>query len=769
MSSAAQLVACLRLVARQRDGTRVAPSSPVPTSPNAPPLERRTRSATEPVAPRQLLGLRTYTNGVIAVGAALLVPSILGLRTVDPWMFFALVTLAVTTSLFKLDLRLADGNATMTLGYAVGFLGLFTLGANATALAVGAGVWTQCTYASGLTAVMDLRRRLFSVACGLITVQVAGLAYVEAGGQSGGAKSLLGAAALAAAALIYFFVNSVIIAGAIALSTRQGLGTVWQRNFLMSWPSYFVSAIVVGFGVGLVSQTGFIAGLLLLAPLVLTFLAYRTYLWRLADNQEQLQRAKDRNGIDGLTGLPNRVHFVSCLDRALAEQRGDSTRKLALLFADLDGFKQINDGMGHHVGDQLLQALARRLDESLRATDLVARPGVLGGHVESTVARLGGDEFVVLLDRLSNADDAQRIGERLRQSLARPFHIDGRKVHVTVSVGLTFGSPASGSADEMLREADAAMYRAKTLGKDRLEVFDVNVKGLVQGRVERDADLRRAVEQHDFVPYFQPIVSLATGRLVGFEALLRWRHPDHGIIEPPHFMSLMEEQGLVGEVGRRFFRDVCQQLAAWRAENAAGPSLRVHVNFSGQQFLEPELVDTLLESVNTVGLAPENMVIEVTESSAIRQFARAATVLERAKAAGFSIVLDDFGTGYSALSCLHELPISGIKLDRSFLVRERQHPAILQAMIGLADQLDLAVTAEGVETVEQCAQLQGLGCGFAQGYLFARPGSATQAVAMLRRREVWCQPSTLAAGARPSASVRPFDWLDDRRPPADVA
>ena len=701
-----------------------------------PPRQPETSPAGAPVpSPRLRPLLLGYTNVVMMAGALLVALYAPQTLHVDPASLTGLLALAIVTSFFKLDLRLSNGSATMTLGYAVGFIGLITVGPHATAVAVSAGIWTQCAYRSGLSAPMDLRRRLFSVACGVITVEAAGWIFAAMGGPGSPTVTAL-TAPLGAAALVYFLVNTGLVAGAIALSTGQNFAEVWHKNFLLSAPSYFISAAIVGLGAFLVERGSYLVALFIVVPLLLTFLAYRAYLGRIAEEQERLRISRDSEITDVLTGLRNRLHLIEQIERALANHRGSAGTQFAVLFLDLDGFKLVNDSLGHHMGDQLLKVVAKRLEDSLRFTDVVAEASELDQPVGHTLARLGGDEFVALLNDVG-IYEARSVAQRLQSILARPFDLDGRQVYLSASIGIALGPAGYRTPEELLRDADTAMYRAKTLGKARAEVFDASMRALVLSRLQLDTDLRLAVDRHEFVPYYQPVINLTTGKLCGFEALLRWQHPERGLVEPGDFISVMEENRFVVPVGRRIFGQVCRQLAAWQAEFPAAKDLTINVNFAGQQFLDPGLVDELLEMVADAGIDPGRIVLEITESTAIGTFSRAVDVLERARHAGLRIVLDDFGTGYSSLSCLHELPISGIKLHRSFLTRERQHPAILKAIIMLAGQLGLTVTAEGVETATQCKQLTRLGCHLAQGYLFARPVPAAQVGALLARSGSW--------------------------------
>ena len=402
---------------------------------------------------------------------------------------------------------------------------------------------------------------------------------------------------------------------------------------------------------------------------------------------------------------------------------------------DLDDFKLVNEGHGQSYGDQLLQAVARRLEGSLRATDDVARPGP-GQSGENTLARLGGDEFVILLPHVRDAADATLVAERVQRTLARPFVLEDREVFTSASIGIGIGFGA-GTPDDLLRDADTAMARAKSLGKGRIEIFEIEMRETALERLRLETALRLGMERDEFFPVFQPIVNLQTGRLVGFEALIRWRQPDGRIVPPSAFIPLVEENGLILPIGRKFTTAACRQLRAWRDAYPTGAPVWVNLNFASSQFAESGVLDTLLATIEAEGLRPADIVVEITESAAIGNIDRAAETLGQFRDAGLRVVLDDFGTGYSSLSCLHELPISGLKLDRSFIASERRHPAILRAVVMLAGQLGLTVTAEGIATAPQREQLRALGCGYAQGYLFARPLDAESAGALVRDRMVW--------------------------------
>ena len=464
---------------------------------------------------------------------------------------------------------------------------------------------------------------------------------------------------------------------------------------------------------------------------------------RMAGSQSDVTDGKI---VDALTGLPNRVLLLDRLDRLLTRRRPKGAGNLAVLFLDLDGFKTVNDGLGHVFGDELLRAVAGRLRHSLRAGDTVAR------HVddmsprtaapEYTVGRIGGDEFVVLLHAVRDVVQATQVANRIHRALSAPFVVGDREVFSNASIGVALDSGTYTKAEDLLRDADTAMYRAKAMGKGRSEVFDAEMREQVIERMHLDTALRLAVQRHEFVPFFQPLVDLRTGRLSGFESLIRWRRPDRGIVLPSEFVGVLQENRLIVPAGKRFFGDVCELLRGWQTLHPSVEDLRINVNFAGPQFGEVDLLDRLLEMLDNSGLSSKQLVVEITESTAISDFEHALDVLNRIRDAGFRIVLDDFGTGYSSLSCLQQLPITGIKLDRSFLARESQHPAILKAVVTLAGELGLTVVAEGIETIEQCQAVKELGCGYGQGYFFGRPVDAELTASLIASNPIW--PTTVA-------------------------
>ena len=421
---------------------------------------------------------------------------------------------------------------------------------------------------------------------------------------------------------------------------------------------------------------------------------------------------------DALTGLPNRVLFLDRLDQAIRRgQRSTPTPAAAVLFVDLDRFKLVNDSLGHQVGDELLKAVARRLESAVRPPD--------------TVARLGGDEFTVLLDGVSDVHEAALVAERVHATLKTPFEIGDRELHIDASIGIALAA-ADAAPDAVLRDADVAMYRAKAEGKGRHAVFDGRMHEQVMRRLDMESELRRAIEERRLEVAYQPIVQTATGRLAGFEALCRW--PDHhGLVEPSEFVPIAEETGLIIPLGRWILREACGQLAIWR-EFRAG--LTIGVNISHRQLVDPEFGPALEQVLDETGLDPRALRLEVKESAFSREPEAVQRVLRQAlDAHGVRSHIDDFGTGASSLRLLHGFPGDAVKIHRALVIgmgREAGAFEIVKALVDLAHNLGLQVIAEGVETAAQLEHLKLLGCEFAQGFHVSAPLRPEDATALLQ-------------------------------------
>jgi diguanylate cyclase (GGDEF)-like protein/PAS domain S-box-containing protein len=423
---------------------------------------------------------------------------------------------------------------------------------------------------------------------------------------------------------------------------------------------------------------------------------------------------------DALTGLPNRALFLERLRHAVSRARRQNAR-YAVLFLDLDRFKLVNDGLGHDAGDRLLVAIAERLRGCVRESD--------------TFARFGGDEFTLLLEDVEGVSEATRTALRVQEELSRPFLVDGQDLFTTASVGIAVGDGATSSAEDLVRDADTAMYRAKALGKARYEVFDPAMRERAITMLEMETDLRHALERGELVVHYQPIVSLGDGKLLGFEALVRWQHPKKGLLLPLEFIPLAEETGLVSPLGRWVVDEACAALRRWRALGPSTRGLAMSVNVSSRQFGAPELVDQLAEILQKHEVPPGALTLEITESVLVDHGDAAASILETIRALGVGHALDDFGTGYSSLSYLHRLPLSNLKIDRSFVERIDTDPKkarIVSAIVELAGALQLEVIAEGVESPGQLARLVDARCARGQGFHFSAAVDASAVDEMLR-------------------------------------
>src|SRR5215472_3212140 len=453
---------------------------------------------------------------------------------------------------------------------------------------------------------------------------------------------------------------------------------------------------------------------------------------RMAGSQTDIT---ERKVSDPLTGLPNRLLFTDRLGRLIKHAKRRKDILFAILFLDLDGFKMINDSLGHLIGDQLLLGVANRLEKCLRSTDTLARLG------ESfTVARLGGDEFTVLLDDLKDPNDAKTAAERLMKALAPPFVLGGKEVFTSVSIGIALSNSAYEQPEDMLRDADTAMYRAKSLGKARFEVFDADMRASVMARLQLETDLRCALEREEFRNFYQPIVSLDSGQIVGFEALLRWQHPTRGLIGPEEFILVAEETGLIRELGWWNLKEACRQMSDWRKGPNGRQDLIISVNLSAKQFLQPNLVADIRKLLHELALAPDALKLEITESAVMADPSAAVEMLRQMKSVGIRLAIDDFGTGYSSLSYLHRFPLDTLKIDRSFIRDVRNNGEgmeIAKTILPMANNLHLDVIAEGVETFEQIALLRQLHCKYAQGYYFSKPLSAENTTALLEGEPSW--------------------------------
>jgi diguanylate cyclase (GGDEF)-like protein/PAS domain S-box-containing protein len=444
----------------------------------------------------------------------------------------------------------------------------------------------------------------------------------------------------------------------------------------------------------------------------------------------------ERKLFDPLTRLPNRITFKDTLQTMIERWPQEPDRVFAVLVLDLDRFKVINDSLGHQVGDLLLKGIARRIEDCVRSHDMVAR--------------LGGDEFAVLLGGLDKPEDGERIAHGIKERISRPLMVNNTEVHTTASVGIALSSKGYTKAGDMLRDADTAMHRAKHAGRDRAETFQAKMHLETLDQFRMEVDLRRAIRNDEFVVHYQPLVNLETGRLHGFEALVRWQSPSRGFVPPMDFIPLAEEVGLIAPIDRYVLKVAAQQAREWQKKYDRLSDLSICVNVSSKQFTRDDLVPYVAAVLEECGLAPSCLKLEITESAIMESPDQAADILYNLRDMGVQLALDDFGTGYSSLGHLHQFPLDVLKIDRSFVSRlgvtspptdqrgrGRRTSEIVSTIVALAKALDMEVVAEGIETTVHLQILRAMGCRYGQGWLFSKPLTVEAAERLMDEDPVW--------------------------------
>jgi diguanylate cyclase (GGDEF)-like protein len=568
-------------------------------------------------------------------------------------------------------------------------------------------------------------------------------------------------------AMAQYFTNTGLIALGMSLKYDQAFWQMWTRNYLWSSITYFAGACAACFIASSVGMTGIYAVLVAIPMISILYFTYYKYLEDIRTTAAQAEQAERERAEaersraeqaerhveelnkhlleqerisreleesrehfrhvafhDTLTDLPNRALLVHHLQLSIDRAKLHPDHLFALLFLDLDRFKNINDSLGHVAGDQLLVSIARRLEECLRPTD--------------TVARLGGDEFAILLDGLEDYNDAIRVAERAQKELMRPLNLGGHEVYTTASIGITLSTISYDHPENILRDADTAMYHAKEKGKARYEIFDAVMHARAVARLQLENDLRRAVERFELLVHYQPIVSLENNRIAGFEALVRWPHPQQGFVSPTDFISIAEETGLILELGRQVLHASCRQMRAWQLASPDQKPLSISVNLSGKQFTQPNLIEQIKHILQETQLDPRCLKLEITESVVMENAEIAKSMLMQLRALGVKLSIDDFGTGYSSLSYLHRFPVNTLKIDRSFISNMSagdENTEIVRTITTLANNLGMDVVAEGVETEKQLAQLKEMRCEYGQGYLFSRPLTVEAATQLLQQEQ----------------------------------
>ncbi len=583
-------------------------------------------------------------------------------------------------------------------------------------------------------------------------------------------------AAAGTMALVQYFSNTGFSAIGLALKSGESIWLTWQKHYLWTSITYLAGAAVAAATVNSFEKAGFTVFIVGAPVISIIYFTYHKYLDEIKATSAQAEQAERQRAEaeraraeaereraeqaerhveelnrhiaeqehissqlkeskehfrhaafhDALTNLPNRALLAENLKFVIERAKQHEHNQFAVLFLDLDRFKNVNDSLGHSIGDQLLIAMARRLESCIRDTDMVAR--------------LSGDEFAILLDGIPNQNEAAKMARRIQEKLQSPFNLSGHEVFTTTSIGIALSSTGYDHPENMLRDADTAMYRAKAQGKACYEIFDKGMHTHAVYLLQMENDLRRAIDREELRVYYQPIVELDGGQLAGFEALVRWQHPERGFINPSDFIPLAEDTGLIVPLGLWVLRRACEQLSQWQWQSAANRSLFMSVNLSGKQVARPKLVSEIRQVLEETRIDPKYLKLEITESAVMENAETAVQLLRRLKALGVQLSIDDFGTGYSSLGYLHRFPVNTLKVDRSFVGRigeAAENIEIVRTIISLAENMGMEVVAEGVETLSQLAQLRKLNCQYGQGYLFSRPVDAESVSSWISRKPHW--------------------------------
>ncbi len=687
---------------------------------------------------------------VVAAGAAacLYVSLTLPPNRIDGYFLLLTVVTAVIGS--RIAIRIPQINVNITVDDTFVFIALLFYGAEA-------GVMVAAF--AGVCSALRISRKVRTVAFGGAAMACAMFATATVlQGVFGSTTNLLkgdpatAITALCLMGLVQYLAHTIIGAIATALKTGDSIWHMWSRNFLWISISYFAGAAGAGFIVSSFGTARLWAFLICIPIIILVYFSYDRYMRevkastrhaeeaerRRAESEHQRAEQAERHVLelnnyiaeqerisrvleetkehfrhaafhDSLTGLPNRAMFTELMKAELESSKRSTDHYFAVLFLDLDRFKNINDSLGHTHGDLLLVAFAERLERTLRPVD--------------TLARFGGDEFAILLSGMSDTTDAVRVAQRIQDELSQPFVLYKNSAFATASIGIALSSSGYDKPEDILRDADTAMYRAKENGKARYEVFDVDMHTRAVSRLQLESDLRQAIEKKEFCVFYQPIISLQTGRLAGFEALVRWLHPRRGLVSPADFIPVAEETGLIVPIGEWVLAEACTRVREWQTKSPSHRSLSLSVNLSARQVAQPNLLERIKEALNESKLSPHCLKLEITESVVMENAEAAAQMFKQLRSLGVQLSIDDFGTGYSSLSYLHRFPLNYLKIDRSFVdhLTTDNDNAIVRTISTLARNLGMEVIAEGIETEEQYRQLRALGCEYGQGYLFSQP------------------------------------------------
>ncbi len=716
---------------------------------------------------------KPFTYTVAALGAATCLVSAYRLPGVAIDLRFLLLTVITIFFGSRLTIQIPRAKVHYSVSDTLVFLTLLLYGGEAAVLLAAA----EALYASfsfrrkGITIRADgIIFNVAVMACStFLTVSLLELCFGPVTALVHGGHSATFLTVLCVMAVAQFIANSSMAAVYTACETNQGIWQTWNKHYFCVSVTYFAGALAAGVLAKLIGQIDIYAITAMVVFIIILYSTYRRYiedikasaaqaeqaeharaemereraeqaeqhvaeLSRHIAEQERISRALQESEEhfryaafhDALTKLPNRALLTEHLQAVIEQAKQHEDYQFALLFLDLDRFKNINDSLGHSIGDQLLIAMARRLEHAVRAGD--------------TVTRLGGDEFAILLRGTDNATAATDLAARVQAKLEAPFSLSGHEVYTTASIGIALSSTGYEHPENILRDADTAMYRAKAQGKARYEVFDKVMHARAVDLLQLENDLRRAIERDEFRVYYQPIVALETGQLHGFEALVRWQHPERGLVGPTEFITVAEDTGLIVPLSRWVLREACRQLCQWQWQAPANRALTMSVNLSGKQFMQADLVEHVKDVLQATHLEPQCLKLEITESVVMENAELAIAMLNQLKALGVQLSIDDFGTGYSSLSYLHRFPVDTLKIDRSFVSRmgdSDENLEIVRTIKTLASNIGMEVVAEGVEALEQLTQLRLIKCEYGQGYLFSKPVEADAAGTMIAKTPHW--------------------------------
>jgi len=708
----------------------------------------------------------------ILLGMASVIWAVSGFNTASLGLEFLLVLLFSTLVAPRMSLALQGSRFALSFSDAAIFLSFMLFGGPAAIIIAGAETLANCLY---------LRRKGFpfgrlmiptNVSINAVSTAITYLVYVNVPRASfvtaaPGSMQLM-IATLGSLAVVQFTVSSILVAVFQALREGASLWTVWLRDCFSSSVTQMVGAALAGLIFKLINYGDIVSGLIAFTALGIAYLSYRKSISeanRAIRNMEAAERSKaeaererrieaEANAAqleqalekeerandalrrseqdlqfaalhDSLTGLPNRKRFNDILRRLIEAYRNDPSETFHVLFLDLSRFKNINDSLGHALGDKVLMIAGKRFVRLLKDDDMVAR--------------IGGDEFAVILKNLATASKAQKVARRIFDSIAEPFNLSGNRISISVNIGVAPCDAEYSTPEEVLRDADIAMHYAKERGTG-VELFTMDLRTRFMERVRYENDLRLALDREELGVSYQPLVDLHTGSLLGFEALMRWHHGEFGQIPPNKFIPIAEDSGQIVPMTRWMLNTACRQIAAWQQIGPEYAELVVSVNISGKHLSNDDLLDDVQAAIETAKIRPETLKLEITESAAMENAEHTIGMLHRLNSLGVQLSIDDFGTGYSSLSYLHRLPFDTLKIDRSFVYsvgESGENSEILQTIISLAKSLKKKVIAEGIETRSQLKLLQNLGCDYGQGYLLSKPQTREKMERALYEHRRW--------------------------------